>query len=66
MVLCAALAAGGYLQIEKEKQSDYQNAIAKEEECISEGNYEELDQWYQKAVKIFPGKAEAYVKKQKH
>jgi len=63
MVLCAALAAGGYLQIEKEKQSDYQNAIAKEEECISEGNYEELDQWYQKAVKIFPGKAEAYVKK---
>ncbi|MFR6136880.1 MAG: tetratricopeptide repeat protein [Blautia massiliensis (ex Durand et al. 2017)] len=47
----------------KKKQSDYQNAIAKEEECISEGNYEELDQWYQKAVKIFPGKAEAYVKK---
>lgn len=63
MVLCAALAAGGYLQLEKEKQSDYKNAVAKEEQCISEGNYEELDQWYQKAVKIFPGKAEAYVKK---
>lgn len=63
MVLCTALAAGGYLQIEKEKQVDYKNAVAKEEQCISEGNYEELDQWYQKAVKIFPGKADAYLKK---
>ena len=64
MVLCAMTCDDRWLSSDrKEKQSDYQNAIAKEEECISEGNYEELDQWYQKAVKIFPGKAEAYVKK---
>lgn len=53
----------GYHQIDKKKRADYKEAVSKMEESISDGNYEDLDTWYQKAIRIYPDKADAYLDK---
>lgn len=64
---CVALGAAafgiGYHQIDKKRQADYKEAVLKIEQCISDGNYEDVDTWYEKAVKIYPGRADAYLDK---
>ena len=63
MALGAAVLGIGYHQIDKKRQVDYKEAVSKLEECISDGNYEDVDTWYDKAVKIYPDKADAYLDK---
>lgn len=63
MILFAGLAAMGYLQIGREKQASYTETVEKEEQCMNSGNYEELEQWYEKAVQLFPDRLEAYLNK---
>lgn len=57
------LAAAGYLRMDSEKVSSYKTAVAQEEECVSKGEYDQLDKYYQKAVRLCPNKIDAYLQK---
>lgn len=63
MILFAGLALAGYFRIDSEKMARYEDNVAQEEKCIKNGNYDQLDDYYQKAVKLYPGKMDAYLQK---
>lgn len=63
LVMGTAVLLVGYHQINKKRQADYKEAVSKMEESISDGNYEDLDTWYQKAIRIYPDKADVYLDK---
>lgn len=63
LVLSAVLALAGYFRIESERMKRYEDTVAQEEKCIKNGNYDQLDDYYQKAVKLYPGKMDAYLQK---
>lgn len=63
MLGSTVLAATGYLRMDSEKVSSYKTAVAQEEECVSKGEYDQLDKYYQKAVKLCPNKIDAYLQK---
>lgn len=63
MVLFAGLALAGYFRIDSEKMVRYEDNVAQEEKCIKNGDYDQLDEYYQQAVKLYPGKMDAYLQK---
>lgn len=63
LVLSAVLALAGYFRIDSERMKRYEDTVAQEEKCIKNGNYDQLDDYYQKAVKLYPGKMDAYLQK---
>lgn len=63
MLCSASLAIAGYFRIDKEKMISYENAVEQEEACIKTGKYEQLDEYYQKAIKLFSDKMDAYLQK---
>lgn len=63
MILSAVLALSGYFRMDSEKMTLYENTVEQEEQCIKKGNYDQLDDYYQKAVKLYPGKMNAYLQK---
>lgn len=64
VMLCSTvLAAAGYLRMDREKMLSYKTAIAQEEECVDKGEYDQLDKYYKKAVKLCPNKMDAYLQK---
>lgn len=63
MIFSMVLTAASYFRIDREKVQSYNNAVEQEAECITQGNYEEVESHYQKAVKIFPHKLDAYLQK---
>ena len=63
MILFAGLALAGYFRIDSEKMARYEDNVAQEEKCIKNGDYDQLDDYYQKAVKLYPGKMDAYLQK---
>ena len=56
MILFAGLALAGYFRIDSEKMARYEDNVAQEEKCIKNGDYDQLDEYYQQAVKLYPGK----------
>lgn len=63
MILFAGLALAGYFRIDSEKMARYEDNVAQEEKCIKNGDYDQLDEYYQQAVKLYPGKMDAYLQK---
>lgn len=63
MILFAGLALAGYFRIDSEKMALYEDNVAQEEKCIKNGDYDQLDEYYQQAVKLYPGKMDAYLQK---
>ena len=63
MVISVVLALAGYFRMDSEKMKLYENTVAQEEKCIKKGDYDQLDDYYQKAVKLYPGKMDAYLQK---
>lgn len=63
MILFAGLALAGYFRIDSEKMVRYEDNVAQEEKCIKNGDYDQLDEYYQQAVKLYPGKMDAYLQK---
>ena len=63
LALSAVLALAGYFRIDSERMKRYEDTVAQEEKCIKNGNYDQLDDYYQKAVKLYPGKMDAYLQK---
>lgn len=63
MILFAGLALAGYFRIDSEKMACYEDNVAQEEKCIKNGDYDQLDEYYQQAVKLYPGKMDAYLQK---
>lgn len=62
IMLCSTvLAATGYFRMDREKMLSYKTAVELEEECANKGEYEQLDKYYQKAVKLCPDKLDAYL-----
>ena len=63
MILFAGLALAGYFRIDSEKMARYEDNVAQEEKCIKNGDYDQLAEYYQQAVKLYPGKMDAYLQK---
>lgn len=63
MILFAGLALAGYFRIDSEKMARYEDNVTQEEKCIKNGDYDQLDEYYQQAVKLYPGKMDAYLQK---
>ena len=63
MVLSVIIALLGYFRIDSEKMMLYENTVAQEEKCIKKGDYDHLDDYYQKAIKLYPAKMDAYLQK---
>lgn len=63
MICSSVLAVTGYFRMDSEKISSYKDAVEQEEECISEGDYERLEKYYKKAVKLYPDRMDAYLQK---
>ncbi len=64
VMLCSTvLAAAGYLRMDREKMLSYKTAVVQEEECVDKGEYDQLDKYYKKAVKLCPNKMDAYLQK---
>lgn len=63
MILSAALALAGYFCMDSEKMTIYEDTVAQEEQCIKNGDYDQIEDYYQKAVRLYPGKIDAYLQK---
>lgn len=63
LIFSLLLTGAGYLRMDTEKMQSYNKYVAQEEQYIGEGDFDEVDTYYQKAVKLFPNKIDAYLQK---
>lgn len=63
LVFSLILTGAGYLRMDREKMQSYNDNVMQEEQYINEGSFDEAEQYYQKAVKLFPNKIDAYLQK---
>lgn len=63
MFLSAFIAVRGYLRIDVERQKEYEQMVRLETECISKGEYDNFEVYFEKAVNIDSQRLEAYYQK---
>lgn len=57
------LASSGLKRMEVEKQNKYTHYVEQEKQARETQNYDETENWYQKAVALYPNRSEAYFEK---
>ncbi|MDO4273484.1 MAG: protein kinase [Eubacteriales bacterium] len=63
MIICAGITVIGYFRMDVEKQKQYEQLVRKEAECISTGDYDSFETYFQRAVNLVPERADAYYQK---
>lgn len=63
MILCTGLTVTGYLRMDTDKQKEYEQLVAMESQCSADKDYDNLETYYQKAVRLCPDDLEAYYQK---
>lgn len=57
------LASSGLKRMEVEKQNKYTHYVEQEKQARENQNYDDTENWYQKAVALYPNRSEAYFEK---
>lgn len=59
----AALTIGGYFRRDIDRQKQYEELVRMESQCITSGEFENFESYYQKAVRLMPERLDAYFQK---
>lgn len=59
----SVLASSGLKRMEVEKQNKYTHYVEQEKQAREIQNYDDTENWYQKAVALYPNRSEAYFEK---
>ena len=59
----SVLASFGFKRMEIEKQNKYAQYVEQEKAARENKNYDKTEEWYQKAIALYPEKGEAYIEK---
>lgn len=59
----SVLASFGFKRMEIENQNKYAQYVQQEKSARENKNYDETEEWYQKAIALYPEKGEAYIEK---
>lgn len=59
----AALTIGGYFRRDIDRQKQYEELVRMESQCITSGEFENFESYFQKAVRLMPERLDAYFQK---
>ena len=63
MIGSAALTISGYFKRDVGKQKNYESYVRQEAQCISSGDYQNFETYYEKATDLIPDRLDAYYQK---
>ena len=63
MIGSAVLAVNGYFKREVGKQKNYEAYVRQEAQCITAGDYQNFETYYEKAIELLPDELDAYYQK---
>lgn len=63
MAASAVLTIGGYFRRDIDRRKQYEELVRLESQCITSGEFENFESYYQKAVRLMPKRLDAYFQK---